>query len=297
VSYARVIKRHPKGPLMPIVLRGVAKYAHQVNLELLLDLFGSLRSLLADTDALSTDDALMCVHALLRLLGGHGQALSVDTKDVQLRLYDLLQQPAVHSDSRLLATALDCLEHLCRHRSSLLASRVASFVLRLTDSALGAPHANAAALLCAASRLLAACPRASSILHGGEGGASSAASASFRRDPDSAESLRTVAWHLALLKRHYHPVVAELAALLSKQEPLPPRFVNATPLRVMATYSEASGDFNPRPPLPKAASSASSHPKAGRLSARSSIQGVVDAADAAMAAAGAPCAQTFLVMG
>ena len=39
-SYARVIKKCPNSPLLPLVLQGVAQHAHQVNLELLLDLCG-----------------------------------------------------------------------------------------------------------------------------------------------------------------------------------------------------------------------------------------------------------------
>ena len=54
-------------------------------------------------------------------------------------------------DASLLATALDCLEHLCKHRTSLLAARTASFVRRLLQMALVAPHGHAVALLCAIS--------------------------------------------------------------------------------------------------------------------------------------------------
>ena len=48
MSYARVVKRGAASPLLPAVLKGIAKFAHQVNVELLLDLFGNLRALLAD---------------------------------------------------------------------------------------------------------------------------------------------------------------------------------------------------------------------------------------------------------
>ena len=147
---------------------------------------------------MATDVALHCVHATLRMLSGHGQALSVDQKDLQLRLFEVTPTPttaatltptlaptlpptstltAQHSpftptptptppltphqalhepeavfDAALLATALDCLEHLCKHRTSLLAARTASFVRRMLQMALVAPHGHAVALLCAISR-------------------------------------------------------------------------------------------------------------------------------------------------
>ena len=45
-----------------------------MNIELLLDLFTNMRALLRDDAGLDTASALECVHALLRLLAGHGQA-------------------------------------------------------------------------------------------------------------------------------------------------------------------------------------------------------------------------------
>lgn len=73
VAFARVVKRGATSRLLPSVLRGVAKFAHQVNVELLLDLFANLRVLLNTEGALTNYDALHCVHALLQLLSGHGQ--------------------------------------------------------------------------------------------------------------------------------------------------------------------------------------------------------------------------------
>ena len=71
------------------------------------------------------------------------------------------------------------------------------------------------------------------------------------QDPDATTALRSTAWHLALLQRHYHPTVRELAAKLAKQEPLPARFVNATPLKLMSTFDQDNGNFQPAPQPPK----------------------------------------------
>ena len=93
VSYARLIKKAPQSPLMPLVLKGVAKFAHQVNVSLLLDLVANLRLMLRQDSAMSTEVALHCVHATMRVLSGHGQALSVDQKDLQLRLFQVIIPP------------------------------------------------------------------------------------------------------------------------------------------------------------------------------------------------------------
>ena len=111
------------------------------------------------------------MHALLQLLSGHGAALAVDAKDVQYRLYALLGSSVMLSDPPLLATALDCVEHLARkNRAALLAPRVASITRRLLSVAVKAPNGHAIAILCACSRLLVACPRIGTMLEPPDGG-------------------------------------------------------------------------------------------------------------------------------
>lgn len=251
VSYARLIKKAPQSPLMPLVLKGIAKFAHQVNVSLLLDLVSNLRLMLRQDSAMSTETALHCVHATMRVLSGHGQALSVDQKDLQLRLFQALNEPEVFADPAMLATALDCLEHLCQNRSALLAARTASFVRRLLQMALAAPHGHAVALLCACGRLILACPRLGTMLAADEGFGRAAPAATEQEDPDSPLALQSTAWHLALLTRHHHPTVAEVANCLAHQQPLPPHLARATPLYLMASYSDAEGAFKPAPAAPK----------------------------------------------
>lgn len=284
VSYARVVKKNPAGPLMPVTLQGIAKFAHQVNIELLLDLVANLRNILRNPSLLSPTAALHCVHALLRLLSGHGSALTVDMRDVQQRLFTLFDEPAVIHEPRTLATALDCLEHLCKQRSALLAARVASFFVRLLECAANLPHGHAIAVLVAASRLLIACPRVNIVLDGSDraGPPLTLQHASSRDDVDSPSSLQSTAWILSLLSHHYHPSVAQIARKLAQGEPLQPRFANATPLRLMVAYSDASGAFNPPPQTPAKRKLANdSNGRAGKLANR----GTSAAADSSFSSA------------
>ena len=316
VAYARVVKRGAASPLLPTVLKGVAKFAHQVNVELLLDLFANLRVLLSTEGALGTATALHCVHALLQLLSGHGQALAVDTKDVHLRLYRLLKERALLLQPPLLATALDCVEHLCRrNRNALLAPRAASIVQRLLGLACAAPPAQAIALLCSVSRLHLACPRLATMLEPPEGGMpmhvamlsgrealSGDGLANEDDDMDAPAAIHSTSWHLAQLRRHYHPTVCELAGKLASKEPFAPRFLSATPLALMNRYSEASGAFYPTPPPPKphrlasqlasAKSNGTAAPLLGAIPS-SRLESVRDAETAAVAAAGQPCPVRF----
>ncbi|KAL1503298.1 hypothetical protein AB1Y20_011350 [Prymnesium parvum] len=301
VAYARVVKNGAHSPLLAVALKGVAQYAHQVNVDLLLDLFTNMRALLSPTAGLSTAASLQCVHALLRLLAGHGQALNVDTKDVQVRLYGLLIESELIEKPPLLATALDCLEHLCtKSRSSLLPARSASIARRLLSIACIAPHAQAIAILCVVSRLIMSCPRIATMLQPAEaGGATFSWSGDIDlEDPDGTVALRTTAWHLALLQRHYHPTVRTLSSKLA--ETLPPRFISCTPLKLIANFDQASGNFQPPPPQPKPhrfALALKEDPTAVKVftaAVSSSIPEVRDAAATSMAAAERPCDVSFL---
>jgi len=320
VAYARVLKRGAASPLLPAVLKGVAKFAHLVNVELLLDLLGSLRGLLNAEGVLSAEKALQCVHAMLQLLSGHGQALAVDTKDVHLKLYRLLTERSLLMQPSLLATALDCVEHLCRrNRSALLAPRAASMVRRLLGLACAAPPAQAIALLCAISRLHVAVPKLQTMLEPPEGGMPMHVAMLNGRAHDGAElalggllvedddmdaptAIHSTSWQLAALRRHYHPTVVELASKLATGEPLPPRFLNATPLALMHRYSDAAGAFQPTPALPKphrlaaalatALANGTAPPMLGAVGA-SRMENVREAEAAAAAAAGQPTGVRF----
>ena len=158
------------------------------------------------------------MHALLRALSGLGQALTVDTRDVQLRLYQLLRHPTVTHDDALLATALDCIEQLRRTRAALIAPRVASFIHRLLSLAATSPRAHALELLHATSRLTAACPRVGTVLQPDADDAVGAAVADLE-DPDGPLALQSAAWQLPALRRHYHPAIARGARDICTQPP------------------------------------------------------------------------------
>lgn len=291
VSYARVVKRGAHSPLLPAVLRGVAKFAHQVNVELLLDLFSNLRVLLSlpvGDGGLSESAALQCVHALLQLLSGHGAALAVDSKDVQLKLYSLLASRTLLEQPTMLATALDCVEHLCkRNRTALLASRAASIVRRLLGVACTAPPAQAIATICACSRLMIACPRLGTMLESPEGsaplnlallgGGESLEGGMESGDIDSTAALHSTLWQLTELRRHYHPTVSELAGKLINKESFPARFHQSTPIGLMNAYSDAQGAFHPAPQPPRAHRLAAAAEEAAKSGAPAPTLGVVGA--------------------
>ena len=224
----------------------------------------------------------------------------------------------------MLATALDCVEHLCgKGRSSLLAPRAASMVRRLLGLAGTVPPAQSIALLCSASRLLVACPRIGTMFETPEGGAPMIAAGGFGvgvgagaaegmrttalanedADIDSPAAIHSTAWQLSELRKHYHPTVRELASKLAMREPFPTSFLRATPLSIMNAYSDANGAFHPAPQPPKAhrlASAAASAAEKGKPAPTlgavpaSGLEAVRSAVEEAKASAGVVCSLPFV---
>ena len=119
------------------------------------------------------------------------------------------------------------------------------------------------------------------LLESDEGFGRIAPAATRNEDPDAAHALQSTAWHLALLMRHHHPTVADVAARLAAQEPLPPHLARATPLYIMSAFSEAEGAFKPAPTPPK--------PKAAAATPAAAAQGEKQSRKAARHGGAASC--------
>ncbi|OJT15869.1 Nucleolar complex protein 3 -like protein [Trametes pubescens] len=118
VLYFSILKNPRPTPLLPAALRGIAKFAHLVNIDFFKDLLQVLKNLMArgaedpadgdaDAPAPGPHDAsniatvqhqLLCVVTAFELLSGQGEALDIDLSDFINRLYAILPQLALMPD-------------------------------------------------------------------------------------------------------------------------------------------------------------------------------------------------------
>ncbi|KAH9854145.1 nucleolar complex-associated protein 3 [Lenzites betulinus] len=118
VLYFSILKNPRPTPLLPAALRGIAKFAHLVNIDFFKDLLQVLKTLMmrgaeehvdgdADTPVSGPHDAsniatvqhqLLCVVTAFELLSGQGEALDIDLSDFINRLYAILPQLALMLD-------------------------------------------------------------------------------------------------------------------------------------------------------------------------------------------------------
>ncbi|KAL0946935.1 hypothetical protein HGRIS_013095 [Hohenbuehelia grisea] len=112
VLYFRILKNERRTPLLPAALRGIAKFAHQVNIDFFKDLMTVLKDLISrDSEDSMTDSdenvekgvarsdpsifgdihhRLLCIVTAFELLSGQGEALNLDLSDFVTRLYALI---------------------------------------------------------------------------------------------------------------------------------------------------------------------------------------------------------------
>ncbi|KAI0670464.1 nucleolar complex-associated protein 3 [Trametes maxima] len=118
VLYFSILKNPRPTPLLPAALRGIARFAHLVNIDFFKDLLQVLKTLMArdaDVHADGDEDApvsgphdasniatvqhqLLCVVTAFELLSGQGEALDIDLGDFVNRLYAILPQLALMPD-------------------------------------------------------------------------------------------------------------------------------------------------------------------------------------------------------
>ena len=84
LTYFRILKhgdRKAMRELLPPALEGLAKFAHLINIETVMDLLAVFKELLKDVDALPLDAALMAIYTAFETLRGPGRELQIDQKE------------------------------------------------------------------------------------------------------------------------------------------------------------------------------------------------------------------------
>uniref|UniRef100_A0A7E4ZX66 NOC3-like protein n=1 Tax=Panagrellus redivivus TaxID=6233 RepID=A0A7E4ZX66_PANRE len=131
-TYFRVLKRMPTTALLGPVLRGLAKYAHLLNVEFFDDLVATLEEVVSMSH-IRVGDSLNCVKTVFVVLTGEGSALNIDPYRFYKNMYGILPAVPFQKDSANdVAVLVDCVDLLLvRRKKQVSISRVAAFVKRL----------------------------------------------------------------------------------------------------------------------------------------------------------------------
>ncbi|RYE96106.1 MAG: hypothetical protein EOO41_04965, partial [Methanobacteriota archaeon] len=231
---------------------------------------------------LSVATSLTCVLSAFRIMAGPGELLNADETEFAAFLYGTLLRVASPAEWQHAPLAAEAVLALFAQRREYAPERVAAFASRCMFVAAQCPAPAALALMSVCRQLCSLYPSISTMFappsqavratswipgatahqpaplaRGSAGSGASAASASgmadtdnlaYMYDPDHGQVLHSTMWSVALLQRHYHPVVRAQANAAGKVEPTTPADAAAV---LFAAFDDSKGDFNPAIPLPK----------------------------------------------
>lgn len=194
--------------LLAPALEGLAKFAHLINFDTVIDVLAVLKGLLKTVESLSLDASLNCILTAFQTLQGPGRELQIDQKEYVSPLYSQLPRLISEGhDSSNTDLALRCLTSAFMKRKEYSTVRVAAFAKQLGTVAMHAPSHTSAPLLAFLRQLLHRYPSAAQLLENEEDVVTQGTYTPEAEDPEYTNPFATSAWELGTLKFHFHPHV------------------------------------------------------------------------------------------
>lgn len=131
VIYFRILKADHFGSLLPVVLKGLAKFAHLINVDFFQDLMTVIEKILKMED-LGMNESLNCVYTAMKILSNQGEILTIDPKQFYSELYFHLLLVSADNNESNVAIAKNCVEEmLLKRRKKVSMVQVTGFFKRL----------------------------------------------------------------------------------------------------------------------------------------------------------------------
>jgi len=208
--YFRILKSHPKSQLMGVVLEGLSKFAHIINIEFFSDLIDVFQDLL-QSGSLSYRDTLLATGTVFKILSGQGEALNIDPTSFYSHLYTTLFSLSATSTKSTAPLALSALhDMLIRRRKKVSRGRVLAFSKRVGTLCLQMDHAGAVGCLGLLRQLHTTHLYTSQLLDS-EHEVGSGVFDPTLPDPEHCCASNTTAWEHSLLETHYHPTTVRVS--------------------------------------------------------------------------------------
>lgn len=218
MTYFRILKSDDLNAeniaeLLPPALEGLAKFAHLINMDTVMDLLEVLKTLLKKVDSLPLDAALNCILTSFQTLQGPGRELKIDQKEYITPLYSQLARLATteskkdHTD-----IALKCLHSAFIKRREYSSVRVAAFMKQLCTVCMHAPAATSAPLMAFNRQLIHRYPATHQLLENELDVITSGKYDPEVEDPEHSNPNATSAWEVSTLRFHIHPAIAHQAS-------------------------------------------------------------------------------------
>ncbi|KAK6098431.1 hypothetical protein MT418_002461 [Batrachochytrium dendrobatidis] len=277
--YFRILKEAPESPLVVPALEGLGKFSHLINIDIFNDLVAAIKKIclhhLEHTDnniksSQRLSISLQCILTVLQLLSSIKDAIKTDMIQFHTATYAILSKLALdnplknyassnsNSDRSKISLMLLVLELMLQKTHNMPANRVASFLKRLSTTALHLTDNATIGSLATIHKTLMRLPQLHSLIDGEEAVGSGVYNP-YMDDMDLCNPFATNLWEMSIMaNNHYHPSVRTAAIMVlqhsdsSKSKALPSdmhSLARNRPLKIMEEYDLFRGNsFAIRPP-------------------------------------------------
>ena len=216
ITYFQILKSDSVAnvaALLPTALEGLAKIAHLINMDTVLDLLEVLKSMLKKVDVMPLDASLSCILCAFSTLQGPGRELKIDQKEYITPLYSQLSR-LTSEETEL---ALQCLSAAFLKRREYSVIRLASFAKQLSTVALHSAPSTAAPILAFLRQLFHRYQSLEQLLENEQDVITEGQYDPTVEDPEHANPFATSVWELSTLVFHINPMVASQATKAASQ--------------------------------------------------------------------------------
>ncbi|XP_071522675.1 nucleolar complex protein 3 homolog [Panulirus ornatus] len=253
--YIHVLKRQPNKRLIGVVLEGLAKFAHLINIEFFVDLLNVLGALM-DEGSLKFQESLHCIQVVFTILSGQGEVLTLDPYRFYKYLYANMFRMSAGANHDDVTSVLESLNQmLVEHRRRANPLRVYAFTKRLATLSLTLLHNGTIASLSTLRSIMLNHPSTETLLETDMEGSNGIFSAEIE-EPEHCNANATSMWELHILKRHYHSIIQQMSehvlcgVPLQGEKILPPTLTKRSVEELFKAFDPSEMRFNPAIPAP-----------------------------------------------
>ena len=215
LTYFRILKSddaHTKKDLLPAALEGLAKFAHLINIDTVIDLLECLKQLLIGVDELPLEAALNCILTAFQTLQGPGKEMQIDVKEYISPLYTQLARLVTEKNcAENTDIMLRCLDFALIRRRELSKLRVAAFFKRILSVAMHTPAYTSVPLIAFARQLTQRYPSIHQLLDNESDVITSGHYTPDVADPEQTNPFSTSAWEISTTKFGLDPAISQQA--------------------------------------------------------------------------------------
>ncbi|CAI9736204.1 complex 3 homolog [Octopus vulgaris] len=217
-TYVRILKKSPDSALVTVVLEGLTKFAHFVNIDYFEDLFSTLKSMIA-SQSLTLQQTIQCTLTAFMILSGQGNVLNIDPVHFYKYFYHRIISLNAGESSEYMLLLLNTLEEtIFKRKRQITKHRVLAFMKRLSTIALQTLPEASIALLGVVRSLIHSFPYTDVMFENEQSG-----SGQFMpevNDPEYSHAHNSSLWELAILQKHVCPDVVKFTNYVAHQAPL-----------------------------------------------------------------------------